>query len=286
VVDNKLQTKELALRHNIRVPPLYHVVEIEKHNRELGRVLSNHEDFVLKPAQGCGGDGIWVFDGRHHDRFIRSNGTHITEKEIMHHVSSILSGVYSLGGKSDRAYFEYRVKPHTFFDPISYRGVPDIRVIIFRGIPVLAMLRLPTRASDGKANLHQGALGLGIELTEGFTRGAILNNRHVVTHPDTFASIENLYLPNWPEVLSLAVACDALTALDYIGVDIVIDQTQGPMLLEVNARPGLSIQMCNRIGLKRPLEAIEKLTTIPKDVPSRVALGHSIHSQYGVGSTS
>lgn len=279
VVDNKLLTKQLAIDHGIQVPPLYHVVDIEKQNRNLAHALAKYDDFVLKPAQGCGGDGIWVFDGRHHDRFVRSNGAMNTEIEVMHHVSSILSGVYSLGGKADQAYFEYRVKPHEFFDPISYRGVPDIRVIVFRGIPVLAMLRLPTRASDGKANLHQGALGLGVDLTEGTTRGAIVNNRRIEVHPDTLATLNHLQIPCWSDVLSLAVACNALTQLEYIGVDIVIDQQRGPMLLELNARPGLSIQMCNQIGLKKPLEIIEKIAAIPQDVPSRVALGQEINYQ-------
>lgn len=219
VVDNKLLTKQLAIEHGIQVPPLYHVVNIEKQNGNLAAVLSPYDDFVLKPAQGCGGDGIWVFDGRHHERFVRSNGAMNTELELTHHVSSILSGVYSLGGKSDQAYFEYRVKPHRFFDPISYRGVPDIRVIVFRGIPALAMLRLPTRASDGKANLHQGALGLGVDLMHGTTRGAIVNNHRIDAHIDTLATLDNLQIPNWLEVLSLAVSCNALTQLEYIGVD-------------------------------------------------------------------
>jgi len=187
--------------------------------------------------------------------------------------------VYSLGGVADRAYFEYRVTPHEFFDPISYRGVPDIRVIVFRGVPAMAMLRLPTRASDGKANLHQGALGLGINLAEGTTLGAIARNQPIDAHPDTLTSLINLQLPDWSAVLSLAVACDNLTDLAYIGVDIVIDQALGPMLLELNARPGLSIQLCNQLGLLKPLEQIEQLSSIPPDTPSRVALGQDISKQ-------
>jgi len=36
-------------------------------------------------------------------------------------------------------------------------GLPDIRIICFNMVPVIAMLRIPTELSDGKANLHSGA---------------------------------------------------------------------------------------------------------------------------------
>ncbi len=279
VVDSKLTTKKRALEQSIQVPALYHTIKIEHENRDIAHCLQNYDSFVLKPAQGCGGDGIWVFDRKHQNRFVRSNGNLVCEDEIMHHISEILSGIYSLGGKSDQAYFEYRVKPHIFFEPISYRGVPDVRVIVFRGVPVLAMLRLPTRASDGKANLHQGALGLGIHLESGKTRHAIHNNQQVHIHPDTLTPIDSLQLPYWHDVLRLAVQCSNLTELAYIGVDIVIDDDLGPMLLELNARPGLSIQLCNKVGLKLSLKHIERLSGIPEDIESRVALGKKIYQE-------
>ena len=41
----------------------------------------------------------------------------------------------------------------------------------------MAMLRLPTKASGGRANLHQGAIGAGVDLVTGVTHHAVLKNR-------------------------------------------------------------------------------------------------------------
>jgi D-alanine-D-alanine ligase-like ATP-grasp enzyme len=48
-----------------------------------------------------------------------------------------------------------------------------------------------------------------------------------------------------------------MTKLGYLGVDIVLDRDKGPLLLELNARPGLSIQIANGAGLVPRLEVIE-----------------------------
>jgi alpha-L-glutamate ligase-like protein len=147
------------------------------------------------------------------------------------------------------------------FDPIfsecAYRGIPDIRVIVFRGYPVMAMLRLPTRKSHGKANLHQGAVGAGLDLATGETTCAVIGNSGITEHPDTGAVIAGRQIPRWPYLLDFAARCHELTGLGYIGVDIVLDRDKGPMLLELNVRPGLNIQIANRCGLRDRLRIIE-----------------------------
>lgn len=42
------------------------------------------------------------------------------------------------------------------FDGYSFEGVPDTRVIIFKGFPVMSMMRLSTAASDGKGESAPG----------------------------------------------------------------------------------------------------------------------------------
>ena len=71
---------------------------------------------------------------------------------------------------------------------------------------------------------------------------------------------------------SLTVARD-LAPLGYLGVDIVLDRELGPMMLELNARPGLAIQIANNQGLAPILQYAEKIGTIPKDPAARVQLG-------------
>ncbi len=259
LVDDKLTTKRLAMEAGLPVPELYGVIGSYREVRSLPAIVAAHRDFVVKPAQGSGGDGILVVSARVKDRNVYRlvDGTIMNEDDIEHHLSNIISGQYSLGGHRDVALVEYCVKFDSTFAEHSFRGVPDIRVIVFRGYPVMAMVRLPTRRSHGKANLHQGAVGAGIDLATGQTTYGVTGNSTVTEHPDTGAAIAGLEIPQWEYLLGFAARCYELTGLGYLGVDIVLDRDKGPMLLELNARPGLNIQIANRCGLKRRLEQVE-----------------------------
>lgn len=260
LVDDKLATKRLALDANVPVPELYGVIGSYRETRNLPRIVASHREFVVKPAHGSGGDGILVVSARVRDKDVYRlvDGTVLAADDMAHHLSNILSGQYSLGGLRDVALVEYCVKFDATFAEHAFRGVPDIRVIVFRGYPVMAMVRLPTRRSHGKANLHQGAVGAGVDLATGVTTHGVIGNDRVSEHPDTGAAIRGLQIPQWEYLLGFAARCYELTGLGYLGVDIVIDRDKGPMLLELNARPGLNIQIANRCGLRSRLALVEK----------------------------
>lgn len=258
VVDDKIITKMRAIKEGIEVPELYGVIETEHEISKLKSILDGHNDFVIKPAQGAGGDGIIVIADRFDEkRFKTISGKMISYSEIEYQISSILTGLYSLGGMRDRAVIEYRVTPDPIFKSISYEGVPDIRIIVLMGYPVMAMLRLPTRQSSGKANLHQGAIGVGVDLATGITlRGTWLNEK-ISKHPDTNNIVSGVQLPDWDNFMRLATRCYELSGLGYIGVDMVLDQERGPLILELNARPGLNIQIANDAGLAQRNHIVE-----------------------------
>lgn len=256
-VDDKLRTKELARAAGIPVPELYGVVEREHQVRHLPRWLKDFDDFVLKPARGSGGQGILVIAGKSRDKYRTVGGEILTQAELNHHVFNILGGLYSLGGQTDAAMIEYRVRFDPVFDHICFQGVPDARIIVFLGVPVMAMLRLPTRQSGGKANLHQGAIGAGIDLASGRTLHGVSRHEIVTEHPDTGHSISGLAMPRWDTLLDVAARCHELTGLGYLGVDMVLDQDKGPLLLELNARPGLAIQIANAAGLMPRVKLVE-----------------------------
>lgn len=272
LVDDKVKTKQLAVANGVAVPKLYAVVEIEKQIRNISRQLEQYDDFVVKPSHGSGGEGILVISNRVQGGYRKSSGEIINKQVFKHHISNILSGMYSLGGLPDTALIEQRVVFDPVFADVSYQGVPDVRTIVFRGTPVMAMIRLPTRMSDGKANLHQGAIGVGIDLKTGKTFSGVWYEQIVSQHPDTGASIIGLQIPGWDTILELTAHCYDMVGLGYIGVDIVLDRHSGPLMLEINARPGLSIQIANRCGLLTRLEKIEAMTTIPDSIEDRVAL--------------
>ncbi|MGD9601165.1 MAG: alpha-L-glutamate ligase-like protein [Gammaproteobacteria bacterium] len=272
LVDDKLMTKRLAIEAGISVPKLYGVIETEHDLAGLGKLLEPHSEFVIKPSRGSGGNGVLVIDGRRRDLFVKPDGRGLPLAEIEYHASNILSGIYSLGGVPDHAMIEYRVRVDPIFDPVSYQGVPDIRLLVYRGVPTMAMVRLPTRQSDGKANLHQGAVGVGVEIATGVTTAGVWHNRTVTEHPDYGVPLAGIQIPNWPRLLELGARCFELTGLGYLGVDIVLDRTYGPLLLELNARPGLGIQIANRSGLKLRLDAIDAVDTLPALPDERVSL--------------
>lgn len=270
-VDDKLLTKQLALEHGLPVPELYAVVREEHEIDELHERIASRESFVVKPAHGSGGDGILIVTGRRGAKYRRSNGLLMAREEFNHHLSNALSGLFSLGGQSDHVLVEYCVHFDPIFDHVSYKGVPDIRIIVFRGYPVMAMIRLPTRLSDGKANLHQGAIGVGIDIPTGKTRRGVWGSEPIKEHPDTEHSIIGLEIPRWEDLLLIAAKASDMSGLGYVGVDIVLDKQLGPLILELNARPGLAIQIANGNGLHHRLKKIEALTELSPDPAERVA---------------
>jgi alpha-L-glutamate ligase-like protein len=270
LVDDKLKTKRLARRANIAIPELYAVIEFERQLTDLSRILENHPDFVIKPAHGSGGDGIIVIVGRHKDMYRKASGQLVDMAELRHHISNVMSGIYSLGGQTDKALIEYRVKFDPVFEHISFQGIPDLRIVVFLGVPVMAMVRLPTRLSDGRANLHQGAIGVGIDIASGKTLTAVLNNKIVNEHPDTGNDVTNVEVPNWDKLLYLAASCYELTGLGYQGVDIVLDRDLGPLILEINARPGLNIQIANHAGLLPRLNRVKEVQGSLINIDDRV----------------
>lgn len=277
-VDDKLLTKQLALAAGLPVPELFAVVREEHEIAEVHAKLAPHEQFVMKPAHGSGGDGILVISGRRGDRYRRSNGHLMSRDEFEHHLSNALSGLFSLGGHPDHLLLEYCVQFDPVFDQVSYKGVPDIRIIVFLGYPVMAMVRLPTRLSDGKANLHQGAIGVGIDIPTGLTRRGVWGTEIIREHPDTERSIVGIEIPRWADLLEMASRCYELSGLGYVGVDFVLDRSKGPMILELNARPGLAIQIANGNGLLHRLRKVEALRDevgLSTDPAERVAFARA-----------
>ena len=280
LVDDKLKTKSLAIQAGIPVPKLYASIHTEHELKALEALLAPYSDFVIKPAHGAGGDGILVITNRVFDRYRLINGEIWTLNDLAYHLSCLLSGVYSLSGHPDTAIIERRVVVDSVFESISHEGVPDIRVITLLGYPAMAMLRLPTRLSNGKANLHQGAIGVGVDMATGLTRRAVLHHEAIEYHPDTLNLTSGIQVPYWDEILNISASAYELTGLGHIGVDLVLDKTAGPLMLELNARPGLNIQIANRRGLLLDYQAIEaeaETQGFSAPVHERVAFSQALH---------
>ena len=269
LVDNKLKTKLLAQEYDVPTPRLRCVVREQHEISHIETQLKDMESFALKPAKGSGGKGIVVITGRQGEDYVRSSGATMTIADVRRHMSNILAGLYSLGGASDVAIIEDIIAFDDCFAGFSHEGVPDIRIIVFKGYPVMAMLRLATHASNGKANLHQGAVGVGLSLDAGRCLAAVQFSKTVKDHPDTGRRLSDIQVPGWRDIMLLASQCYDMTGLGYIGTDIVLDKVLGPQLLELNARPGLAIQVANARGLLPRLRHIESLTNRRRLTPEQ-----------------
>jgi alpha-L-glutamate ligase-like protein len=255
LVDDKVRTKRLAEKIGIPVPKMYHLVENHGSIAQLPLILKELFEFVIKPARGSGGSGIILIRDHTEAGFVTQSGKVMTMDDFAYHISSILSGIYSLEGVEDVAIIEALIHPDPVLAEVTFqKGVPDVRIIVYRGVPVMAMTRLPTQASDGKANLHRGAIGAGIDLSTGMTLSAVYRSRIIQKHPDTANPVSGIHLPHWDKILQMAAMVTDVTGLGYIGADFVLDRDRGPVLLELNARPGLAIQMANQSGLRKRLD--------------------------------
>ena len=259
-VDDKLITKQICLEHSIPVPETYAVLSRHSELKKFDEKFSQLREFVVKPANGAAGRGIVVVADRRDKVFYTSSGREIYWGDMRYHLSTVISGLYSLGGQEDSAIIERRIVSHPALMDLAVEGTPDIRVILYRGVPTMAMIRLPTKQSGGRANLHQGAAAAAIDLVTGKTFGGVRENRAISHHPDTGHAIAGIEIPWWHAVLVASVRLAGALEMGYVGVDFVIDAKTGPVVLEANARPGLAIQLAHRQGIVSRLRFIDSLT--------------------------
>jgi len=275
LVDDKRATRQVLERHAVPAPRLLATAERQGEIRGLIHRLHALGEFALKPARGAGGAGIVIVCASVERAFGTTSGRLISDASVAAHICDVLAGAFSLGGRVDALVVEERLVPEPTLAQLSYRGVPDVRVIVFRGVPVQAMLRLPTRRSEGRANLHLGGIGVGVRLDSGQTTSGIWRGRRFDRHPDLDVPLRGAQVPAWQELLALAVRAADAVGLGFVGVDLVVDARRGALVLELNARPGLGIQAANRQGL-RPLLATIAAAALPSSIEARVQLGQSL----------
>lgn len=262
IADDKLETKKVLLENDIATPELLATFYTRKSVRNFDWDLPEN-GFVVKPARGYGGSGIIAFQSWKNGVGTTVSGKEYTIKQLESHIFNILDGAFSLQYAPDKAFIEERIITSPFFKKIAPVGLTDIRVIVFRHVPVMAMLRIPTRQSFGKANLHLGALAVGIDIATGITTSATSKSRLIYFIPQSKKKTAGIKIPDWNDILLLASKTQAVIGLGYAGVDIVVDAKKGPLVLEVNARPGLKIQNANLASLRTRLERIQDM-----DIPS------------------
>ncbi len=267
--DNKLKTKAFLSARGVPTARIYARIEDRQQLRTFD-FKSLPDECVLKPNYGYGGEGIMILKGRRNGEFLEQGKTPVPDRRLREHIEDILDGKFSVNGKMDTAFFEKILVAHDGFAPFRPAGLPDVRIVVFNLVPVMAMLRVPTVSSHGKANVHMGGLGIGIDIAKGVTTHAFQYSSLIddVPHGGGAAGIP---IPFWEEMLLIASRIQYITNIGYLAVDLTIDDEQGPVLLEVNARAGLMVQVANLAPLRSRLERVKGISVSSPEKGVRMA---------------
>jgi len=261
LVDNKQETKDVLEAVGVPVPP---TIEVLRDRRDLADLDWDNlpDSWELKPNMGRQGAGLVNIaerdDSGDGTGWRTGSGRPLSRSDLVAHMRRVLDGEFSSGEvEQDWVLLEKLIVSDETLAAMIPQGLPDLRMICYHSEPLLAMLRLPTRASDGRANLHQGALGAAVDLTSGKVTRALFKGKEVSEHPDTRQNLIGVEVPYWNETLDFASRCSDATGLGYLGVDVVIDEDLGPLVLEVNAKPGLQVQNVTGVGLATRLKEVD-----------------------------
>lgn len=252
LADDKVRSKEILHDNAISCAETYAVIESIRDMKTMWEKCKNYQALAIKPSNGFGGDGIKILKKDEDGHWV-SSGEKISEDDIFRHITSIISGMYSMS-TTDTCLIEECIVPHPFFAEIYGDGVPDFRIITLKNKPLMAMLRMPTSKSDGKANLHQNGVGIGVDMGKGTLTQVFDGKRYAHHHPDNPTVVFGKTIPYWKEIMDLVVATSKAFPLNFLGIDIVIDRQKGPQIMEVNVRSGLGIQLVNQYGLQKAIE--------------------------------
>ena len=263
IADDKLATKNALEEVGVPVPKTLAVVRDSADLERVVELLTTYNEFVIKPAHGAAGNGVLVIRERCSRFCHAADGNVYGSSDLRRHITEVLAGIHS-DGNPDQVLVEELIHPDPLFYELSPDGLSDLRLILVRGVAVAAMLRVPTRESGGRANLHQGAVGVPVSLADGYLGPGFLGRHTVERHPDSSILFSGQKLPGWSRILEIARNTHRAIPLGYVGLDICMDVARGPLVLEVNARPGLEIQNVHGCGLR---EGIETALLVGGDKP-------------------
>ena len=254
--DDKIFTKQFLESRGVGVAKLYQIV---KNQRQLTHEFFEGlpDSFVIKPNRGFAGGGILVIVGKKGKHWLTISGKKLDEEQMYLQCIDILEGKYSISGTHDDLLVEEKLDPHPDFRLLTQTGLSDIRVIVFNMVPIMAMLRVPTIESEGKANMELGAIAMGIDLGSGVTTGAAKKSKFIRKMPNGEPA-QGFKIPHWDEILYSCSKIQQVTKIGFLGVDLVVTRA-GVAVLEVNARPGLKIQVANQAPMKKRLDKVMDL---------------------------
>ncbi len=267
IADSKLKTKEFLKNKNIPVPETLYIIEKNEDIKE--NILETLEPpFVIKPNNWYGWKWIVIFEKKDSLwNLVSSNWKTYTKKKLLNYFSYILDWFFSLSWKRDKVLIEKKIILSNEIELLWKFGLPDIRVIVYNMVPVMAMLRVPTKESSWKANLHAGACWVWIDIGT-WKLTFITKKSKIIKSIPWIWDVRWIKLPDWKKILELAVNVQKTTGIKYLWCDVVLDEKMWPLLLEMNIRAWLEVQVSNLAPLKSRLDRVEgiRVNSVEKGV--------------------
>lgn len=292
LANNKLETKIFLWERWIPFAKTYWIISNRNELYEFDFSYLPKKTFIIKPNQWSKGNWILIvkniskeenlkpkeknnflnFIIKKREKIVPYKTIPTHKKELYHiwektindptfrrYLLDIIDGKFSMNMGWDKVIIEEKLTPGELFKDFCEYGLADIRIIVFNLVPIATMIRVPTKYSNGKANLAQWWLGLGIEICTGKITSMLRKNK-VYTHkfPKEFAHFFGKQIPYRKDILFLSSKAQYYVNLGYLALDRVITN-EGPKLLEINARAWLEVQKVTNTPLEKILEKIEDL---------------------------
>ena len=258
LADSKLKTKKLLQDLDIPSPKLIDVIKNRKQLQNYDFSKFEWEEFVVKPNKWSKWKWILIC------KMINKNIVKISWQLIdidtfKKQIADILDGRYSMTMWADIAFIEEKIIPWDDFSIFCEYGLADIRLITMQLVPVMAMLRYPTKESDGKANIAAGWVWFWIDIASGKITSMYHNRKiYIKEFPEDYKQFQWKQISYWDDILLYSSQIQYFTNIWYLWLDWTIAQPW-PNLIEINAMAGMEIQLVNGEWLENRLKKVEDL---------------------------
>lgn len=221
----------------IRTPFTYGIIDPAEDYRDQVRAwfqASSAQTMIIKPLCGRGGSGIVLAGKINDDILIRSEKT-----------STPLDD-YVLAGRSIVQKVLLQDARMAAFSPYS---VNTLRIVTMltrqRNVIIMGASMRSGVAKSFVDNWSAGGVAVGIDSETGKLKkyGYDRNWKRYESHPTTGVVFENYMIPEWDRICSAAAKIQkAFLFYRILGLDIAIEQSGEPVLIEINGAPDFVAQ--------------------------------------------
>ncbi len=287
LADNKYKTKLFLQQRWIPVPQTYAYIADRKQLLDFDFATLPSDVFVAKPNKWSKGKGVFILerlaefqppislswwnkfsdyisdflykDIPYYPYGYRTKWSMFSDRSLKKKLVAILEWNYTLANRQDAVLVEEKLIPGAWFEQFCQYGLADIRVIVCNLVPVAAMLRIPTEQSGWVANLAQGGMACGIDITTWQIRTIATSDAiYYDNFPDEYKYLYKYIIPFWDDILLHSANTQYFVNMGYVWLDWIIT-ADGPKLLEVNGKAWLEIQNIVWLPLQKVLDKIGDL---------------------------